>query len=185
MYSYIITPKMHFCVQCRNMYYLKIQGQALVYYCRNCGHQNEMPGLQSVCVSDTRLTTSEQNYSHIINAYTKHDPTLPRTNSIPCPNQQCDSNRTSVAPSMGGKNLLADDQEGGAKRKRSSGEPKEQTKRRKEPEAESQESGPAFEPDIEPAVRPEVIYMRYDDINLKYIYMCVHCDTTWVSNQYS
>jgi len=25
----------------------------------------------------------------------------------------------------------------------------------------------------------EVIYIRYDDSNLKYIYMCVTCDTTW------
>jgi hypothetical protein len=25
----------------------------------------------------------------------------------------------------------------------------------------------------------EIIYIRYDDSNLKYIYMCVTCDTTW------
>ena len=25
----------------------------------------------------------------------------------------------------------------------------------------------------------EVIYIRYDDINMKYVYLCVHCDTTW------
>jgi len=27
----------------------------------------------------------------------------------------------------------------------------------------------------------EVIYMRYDDANLKYTYICVVCDTTWNS----
>ena len=25
----------------------------------------------------------------------------------------------------------------------------------------------------------EIIYLRYDDINMKYIYLCVHCDTVW------
>ena len=25
----------------------------------------------------------------------------------------------------------------------------------------------------------EIIYMRYDDANLKYLYICVTCDTTW------
>jgi hypothetical protein len=30
-----------------------------------------------------------------------------------------------------------------------------------------------------PANNREVIYIRYDDINMKYVYLCVHCDTTW------
>lgn len=29
----------------------------------------------------------------------------------------------------------------------------------------------------------EVIYIRYDDDNLKYIYMCCHCNTTWKTNE--
>ena len=28
----------------------------------------------------------------------------------------------------------------------------------------------------------EVIYVRYDDNNLKYLYICVECDTTWKTN---
>ena len=27
--------------------------------------------------------------------------------------------------------------------------------------------------------KPEVIYMRYDDINMKYIYLCTLCDQVW------
>jgi len=31
----------------------------------------------------------------------------------------------------------------------------------------------------------EIIFIRYDDSNMKYIYMCVHCDTVWGSeNRY-
>ena len=25
----------------------------------------------------------------------------------------------------------------------------------------------------------EVIYLRYDDTNMKYIYLCTHCDQVW------
>ena len=28
----------------------------------------------------------------------------------------------------------------------------------------------------------EVIYIRYDDTNLKFIYLCVHCDKIWKSS---
>ncbi len=29
----------------------------------------------------------------------------------------------------------------------------------------------------------EVIYLRYDDINLNYIYICTQCDTTWKTSE--
>ena len=29
----------------------------------------------------------------------------------------------------------------------------------------------------------EVIYIRYDDINMKYIYVCAHCDTMWKTDE--
>ncbi len=25
----------------------------------------------------------------------------------------------------------------------------------------------------------EIIYIRYDHVNMKYLYLCSHCDTTW------
>ena len=25
----------------------------------------------------------------------------------------------------------------------------------------------------------EIIYIRYDDVNMKYLYLCSHCNTTW------
>lgn len=28
----------------------------------------------------------------------------------------------------------------------------------------------------------EIIYLRYDDINLNYVYICTQCDTIWKSN---
>ena len=29
----------------------------------------------------------------------------------------------------------------------------------------------------------EVIYLRYDDINLNYVYICTQCDTTWKTSE--
>ena len=118
---------MHFCVKCNNMYYIRVtedDANKLIYYCRNCGHEDTLLTSENVCVTKTQLTQSEKTYSHIVNKYTKLDPTLPRINSIKCPNQNCVSN-------------------------------------------------------TDEGVEREVIYMRYDDVNMKYIYICAKCDTIW------
>ena len=121
---------MHFCSQCQNMYYIRISEEdpnKLIYYCRNCGNENnnlnELTSNQSFVVSKIQLKNNEQQFNNIINKYTKLDPTLPRLNTILCPNAECLTN--------------------------TSDEPR------------------------------EIIYIRYDDINLKYIYLCSTCDTCW------
>jgi len=34
-------------------------------------------------------------------------------------------------------------------------------------------------------VEREIIYIRYDDVNMKYIYLCSQCDTVWNTNDQS
>jgi DNA-directed RNA polymerase subunit M/transcription elongation factor TFIIS len=117
---------MHFCSKCQNMYYISIDPKntnRLVYYCRNCGNSDETLSVENVSVSRMQLKKSEQEFSHIINKYTKLDPTLPRVNKILCPNADCHTN--------------------------TSDEPR------------------------------EIIYIRYDDVNMKYVYLCSTCDTVW------
>jgi DNA-directed RNA polymerase subunit M/transcription elongation factor TFIIS len=106
---------------------------SLIYYCRNCGHENDTLTAENVCISDTQIKRSEDQYVHIVNEYTKFDPTLPRINTIDCPNAKCASNVEGH-----GKG-----EEGEAK------------------------------------VDREVIYIRYDDTNMKYIYVCAVCNTSW------
>jgi len=121
---------MHFCSVCDNMYYIRIDennGSNLVYYCRKCGNENHNLTADDVCVSKTHLKQEQQSFVHIINEYTKYDPTLPRYNSILCPNADCTTN----------------------------------TKNSKR----------------------EIIYLRYDEVNLGYMYLCSTCDTTWKSVQ--
>ena len=117
---------MKFCVQCDNMYYIGIQAEdpnKLTYYCRNCGHKDHTIAEEGVCVLNTHLQRGEQKFNHILNQYTKMDPTLPRIYNVKCPNAECSTNKSDIAA--------------------------------------------------------EVIYFRYDDANLKYLYVCVTCDTSW------
>jgi aspartate carbamoyltransferase regulatory subunit len=78
-------------------------------------------------VSKTQIKKSEQTFSHIINKYTKLDPTLPRINTVLCPNSDCATNKDGVPR--------------------------------------------------------EIIYIRYDDSNMKYIYLCSSCNIVWQTNE--
>jgi DNA-directed RNA polymerase subunit M/transcription elongation factor TFIIS len=121
---------MHFCTQCQNMYYISIdpnESNKLVYYCRNCGNKDTMLSVENVTVSKVQLKKSEQEFSHIINKYTKLDPTLPRVNKILCPNMECATNKDNKDR--------------------------------------------------------EIIYIRYDDKNMKYVYLCSTCNTVWKTEE--
>ena len=123
---------MKFCVKCDNMYYIGISvddPNKLTYYCRNCKYKDDTITEEGVCVLNTQLKQGEQKYNHIINKYTKLDPTLPRIYNVKCPNVECKTNAH------------------------------------------------------EAKVPVEVIYVRYDDDNLKYLYICTECDTTWKTNE--
>jgi DNA-directed RNA polymerase subunit M/transcription elongation factor TFIIS len=130
------------------MYYLKIKNEdanSLIYYCRNCGNEDDLITADNICVSNTQIKRSEQKYTHIINEYTKLDPTLPRINTIKCPNQDCISNKSDANKSDTNK---------------SDGDGNNENNR-------------------------EVIYIRYDDINMKYIYVCAKCDKMWKTDQHN
>ena len=125
---------MHFCNKCNNMYYLKVGGEQqtegadkLIYYCRNCGNEDDTITVDNVSISKINFKKGEQNFNNIINEYTKLDPTLPRINNIPCPNTECISNTDKV--------------------------------------------------------NNDIVYLRYDEINMKYVYLCAHCDTVWRLDQ--
>tara|TARA_B100001093_G_scaffold483518_1_gene516103 strand:+ start:3463 stop:3828 length:366 start_codon:yes stop_codon:yes gene_type:complete len=120
---------MHFCNNCDNMLYIRLQDEdsdSLVYYCRNCGKLDQTVDKDNICVSKKDFVAKEKAYLHNINQYSKLDPTLPRTINIKCPNQSCPSNN-------GSKN--------------------------------------------------EVIYLRYDDDNMQYIYICTICDKIWKTSE--
>jgi len=122
---------MKFCDKCDNMYYIGIDQSDtnnLIYYCRNCGNKDETIAEEGTCVLNIQLKKGEQKFNHIINEYTKLDPTLPRIYNMKCPHKECKTNTENTDKPT------------------------------------------------------EIIYMRYDDDNLKYLYICVECDTTWTTD---
>ena len=247
------------------MYYLKIRdedgGNTLNYYCRNCGHEDTTLTAETICVSETQLRRSEQKYTHMVNEYTKFDPTLPRINTIKCPNQECSSNgghsgtmkvsamhvsamhvsAMHVSAMHGGVSdtsyIDSDNNkepvklyEGGAGTSKAGtskaavaskavASKAAETKRNKTAKTLAKEAAESAKESAKEAIASakkaetifkeldkeveaeeaqsikksksavaqskkdgserEVIYIRYDDINMKYVYLCVHCDTTW------
>jgi DNA-directed RNA polymerase subunit M/transcription elongation factor TFIIS len=125
---------MHFCDKCENMFYIKLDEDSedsIVYYCKNCGNENHLLSKDNICVSSINYRESAQNFNHIINEYTKLDPTLPKVQNVMCPNNECICN------------------------------------------AEKKED----------RVEPNVIYIRYDDTNKKFMYMCSHCEKVWKTDE--
>ena len=112
---------MKFCSQCQNMCYLSIDdtnSNELLYYCRVCGHKDTHLTQEGIVVMKTQVKKSEQKFNHMVNKYTKYDPTLPRRSNMKCPNVDCTNDN-------------------------------------------------------------DIIYLRYDDDNMKYLYICPMCDTNW------
>lgn len=117
---------MHFCSVCKNMYYIRLKNENennLIYYCRNCGNEEENFSQETIILSSTQFKKSDKQFSYYINQYTKMDPTLPRVNDIQCPNEDC--------------------------------------------------------PGVKDISKKEIIYLRYDESQMKYVYLCASCDNTW------
>jgi len=190
---------MKFCAQCHNMYYLKISdvdgevSNTLIYYCRNCGYEDTTIGEESICVSDLQLKGSVKQFTHIVNEYTKYDPTLPRINTIKCPNQECHSNtnrftgggngdgtssKSSIKKSAKSLKKIVDNANKSAEEAMASAEEAEESVKAIDEQYKSVLAENTSTND-NTKVNSEVIYIRYDDINMKYLYVCVHCNTIW------
>jgi hypothetical protein len=85
------------------MYYIRLtETNSIVYYCRNCGHEDDTITIDTVVVSQTALKDTGMGGNgnngngnvNVVNKYTKLDPTLPRISTILCPNSECPCNRS-------------------------------------------------------------------------------------------
>jgi DNA-directed RNA polymerase subunit M/transcription elongation factor TFIIS len=186
---------MNFCPKCRFMLYTKreLENQEektsidtkyiLKNYCRNCSWE----GLYNN--QDEKITVYKKNYTNeflteksLISQYTINDPTLPRISNIKCVNDSCLTNLGNstylikikkdehhlIAEvgyekiiELDNVNIVIDLQPG--------------------EEIESLKENESFTGTIEEYQKPnrEIIFMKYDPINLKYIYICSTCNTTW------
>ncbi len=119
---------MKFCALCDNMYYLTLNPRELNtirYYCRKCNHEELHVDGSRAGVLQVQARNDDFAIQHLVNPFTRLDPTLPRVNNIPCPSAACASNASSDAAPR------------------------------------------------------EVIYLRFDDGNMKYVYLCTVCEHVW------
>lgn len=157
------------------MYYIRVSGtedNRLIYYCRKCGHEDESVSKDSIVVSKTSTTADKSAYLNNINEFTKLDPTLPRVSNVPCPNKYCPSNRVvlgSGAAAAAREDVrIRLDRADGTDGDESAGA------------AAAAATAVSDSIDVGSGEVPrEVIYMRYDDQNMKYVYICARCDTIW------
>jgi len=197
------------------MYYIRLGAgeqdpsdtTSLYHYCRNCGHEDKIK--EKICVSKLQLKHNTQSYSNIINKYTKLDPTLPRINNIKCPNNECRSNppvavagagagaafmRPGIAAKRGAAGGVGGAIRGSSARDLGEEEYEEEVGEGKgeheEGAAEAADAAKRASVELvafansEPVPR-EVIYLRYDEVNMRYVYLCAVCDTLWNTSQNS
>jgi DNA-directed RNA polymerase subunit M/transcription elongation factor TFIIS len=120
-----MNSTIRFCSQCDNKYYHSIEENQLKYYCRVCGNTETNVSKEALCVLDTQFQKDALNFDHLVNRYTKFDPTLPHI-FLRCPSDNCKTNIGS-----------------------------------------------------DPSHVTDAIYIRYDNHNLKFLYICTECDFKW------
>ena len=94
LYTYISSNmKIRFCKKCDNMLYIHSTDAMtnLKYYCKNCDY-TELDENPSGCIYENVYNTNYLTYDIITNKYTRNDPTLPRIKKMKCINKDCVSN---------------------------------------------------------------------------------------------
>jgi hypothetical protein len=170
--------------------------------CRNCGYYKKMDG-GLILEIDLKEKTSE-GYKILMNEFTKNDPTLPHVHNLRCPNRRCLSNKGRLYPDVVDKPVsipmkLDEVDEKGSPIAAPAASIPEIVEASEEPDeaiplgpspaaaaaAASMNGGAG--PDIESEdddkgeVESDVIYLKYDSVNMKYLYICNVCDTKWRS----
>ena len=143
---------MHFCTQCQNMYYTRLGGEnqnSLIYYCRKCGHEDETLATNANNICISK-TAIKTSTSSFLHMVNEFTPLDPTLPRVK--NIPCPNTACpsrQVAP--------ADTPSVG------------------EDSPDSVDSE-AKEPSLK---ENDVIYLRYDDQNMKYVYLCGICDKIW------
>jgi rubrerythrin len=154
------------------MYYIRLtDANGIVYYCRNCGHEDDTITIDNLVVSQTCLQQTATTHANMVNKYTKLDPTLPRISTILCPNSECPCNRNHNPTQFADRATIVGQEENDASAAANASAANAS--------AANASAANASAANASDTVPREVIYLRYDDIRLKYIYLCAVCNTIW------
>lgn len=158
-----MTSKLQFCPNCDYYLYLDGKKNELLRICRNCGYRKTN---DNGLVMETDLQEkSSEGYKVILNEFTRFDPTLPHLHNIKCPNNECKSNEE-IGRGAGGAGA------GAIESKNDTGN---------ETEGEKKTETPVLNTSLN-NIKSDIIYLKYDNENMKYVYICNYCQTTWKSS---
>jgi len=165
----------------------------LKYYCKNCDY-TELDENPSGCIYENVYNTNYLTYDIITNKYTRNDPTLPRIKKMKCINKDCVSNfghknvllLTDISIHEGKMDKFEETLNGilaGNIEKRINIDTdniliqlKDTTKVQSiKTEIEKFHRYVEYHEDLDSLI----IFIKYDPENLKYVYVCDYCNTSW------
>jgi hypothetical protein len=195
---------MKFCPICKFMIYTKMENdnskKTLKYYCKNCSWKDESE-------SDLHLVYKrvyKKDYiaeSINLNKYIIYDNTLARVN-CECPNTECCTKLNNLNNSVLIENIPDDDNEKEFKDRFSELDNINNIKRfrlnkaiitfKNKNNLDLNEIKNKIKIDTNDynilikekfnVPKNEVVYIKYDHINMKYLYLCVNCGNSWKKN---
>lgn len=186
--------KIRFCKKCSNMLYIHSTDDAnnLKYYCKNCEY-TEIDKNPNGCIYENIYNTNYLTYDIIFNKYTRHDPTLPRIKTMKCINEKCVSNMeykgvlilSDMTIHEGRIDIVAKLNEilAGVKHKYIDIDTEsalidiEDKSLVQDIKGRIEKVHPYVE--YHDNLDPMIIFIKYDPENLKYVYVCDYCNTSW------
>jgi len=187
------------------MTYTKLQedNKGLSNYCKNCGWSGEILNNNN-CIYKRNYQEDYIADNVILNKYTIFDNTLPRV-SYDCVNLECATNLKDIETEKAliFKNIPSENDDGFIKNIFKLDADKIKTiirlkltsvliilhkaidkvdfiNKYNSIEIEDQEQKLEYLQFVEP--KKEVLYIKYDNINMKYLYICAICGTSWKKN---
>lgn len=198
---------MEFCPGCNYMLYTKLitkdddtKSIKLVNYCKNCDYQKERESTKDCSVYKRNYDNDYAAHKLLINKYTIYDNTLPKL-CIECVSDNCitnldiDNSKSFVinnVPEIPDEinNILEEDTELIEKKipikltsilviLKNSVDKTNLMKKYNDYQLDDSTKLKTSE-----FIKPikEVLYIKYDPHNMKYLYMCVNCGTSWLGN---
>lgn len=201
---------MEFCKQCENMYFIRVDEKSkLEYHCKQCGYAEEYYNdINDCCIYTHQLEKNHSVHEISINKYITKDPTLPRLTNLKCVNKSCLTNKyipnsvlvygiydnteeefipeefitfitTSIIQDDSLKVQFTKlDDKMGILTFESNLILKKYINDIKNVEYKNREITCSELLDI----KPEIIFIKYDSVNMKFLYICSTCNTSWKNN---
>lgn len=193
---------MRFCSNCDNMLYISkasIDGEPenqLSYQCKCCNYR-ELEKDTRKCIYENIYKTTNTSNDITNNKYIRHDPTLPRINTMKCINKRCVSNIDDIQSAIILSNLdIHDDIDTVVKNIETIISTKPSIQRLELDYNNHILYGSTDELlaiydevnvvhphiDYRKKIEPQIIFIKYDANALKYVYICDYCNTSWKNN---